>query len=122
VKLVRSLKDGRVFDQAPQTVKRYRIEKREPVYWAWRFNNKCRTIPAGKTLRLVLLAPAMVHWSSDGWKTAHDQSTRDTGLGIYVTDLPTSPMKAGETMVFTFFWTKTHNWENANFSVTIEDR
>ena len=31
IKLVRSLKDGRVFDQPPQTVKRYRVEQRKPV-------------------------------------------------------------------------------------------
>lgn len=122
VKLVRSLKDGKVFDQSPQTVKRYRVEKREPVYWAWRFNNKCRTIPAGKTLRLTVMAPAMVHWSVDSWRTAHDDPTRDTGLGIHVVDLPTSGMASGEAVVFTFFWAESRNWENANFIVTIEDQ
>jgi len=122
VKLVRSLKDRKVFDQTPQTVRRYRIEKREPEYWAWRFNNKCRTMPAGKTLRLVTLAPAIVHWSGDGWQTVHDESTRDTGLGIHVVDLPTGRMVSGQAMVFTFFWIEPGSWENANFTVTIEDQ
>lgn len=122
VKLVRSLKDGEIFDQPPQTVKRYRIEKREPEYWAWRFNNKCRTMPAGRTLRVTVMASAMVHWSSDGWQTVHDESTRDTGLGIHVVDLPAGRMVSGQAILFTFFWTESRNWENANFAVTIEDR
>src|SRR5450631_2763946 len=48
IKLVRSLKDGKIFDQAPQTVKRYRVEQRRCVYWEWRFNNKCWRMPAGE--------------------------------------------------------------------------
>ena len=58
IKLVRSLQDGRIFDQPAQTVKRYRIEQRRAIYWSWRFNNKCRKMPASKTLGIELPAPA----------------------------------------------------------------
>jgi glucoamylase len=121
IKLVRSLKDGKIFDQPPQTVKRYRIEKRKAAYWEWRFNNKCRILPAGKTLRIATQAPALVHWSHDGWQTSQDISARDTGLGIYVADLPTSSMDAGHTIVFTFYWPEAKRWEGADFSVMIQD-
>jgi glucoamylase len=121
IKLVRSLKDGKVFDQPPQTVKRYRVEKRKAVYWEWRFNNKCRIVPVGKTLRIATQAPALVHWSHDGWQTSHDLTTRDTGLGIYVADLPTSSMDAGHALLFTFYWPEAHRWEGADFSVNIQD-
>jgi glucoamylase len=120
IKLVRSVRDGKIFDQPPQTVKRYRVEQRRSVYWEWRFNNKCRVIPMGKTLRFALIEPAMVHWSDDGWQTTHDIISRDTGLGIHVVDLPTSQMDHGHTVIFTFYWQQARRWEGADFSVMIQ--
>jgi len=121
IKLVRSLKDGKIFDQPPQTVKRYRVENRKAVYCEWRFNNKCRIVPAGKTLRIATQAPALVHWSADGWQTSQDSPTRGTGVGIYVADLPTNSMDAGHTLVFTFYWPEARRWEGVDFSVIIQD-
>jgi glucoamylase len=115
------LKDGKIFDQPPQTVKRYRIEKRKAVYWEWRFNNKCRIVPTGKTLRIATQAPALVHWSHDGWQTSQDSAARDTGLGVYVADLPTTSMDAGHALVFTFYWPEANRWEGTDFSVNIQD-
>jgi glucoamylase len=120
IKLVRSLKDGKIFDQPPQTVKRYRVEHRQAIYWEWRFNNKCRVMPAGKALRIAVMAPATVHWSHDGWQTAQDISTRNTGLGIYVADLPISQLDAGHTSIFTFYWPEANRWEGADFEVMIQ--
>jgi glucoamylase len=120
VKLRRSIREGRVFDQPPQTVKRYLVEKRPRQIFGWRFNNKTRAIPRGKTLRIVLLSPALVHWSIDGWATTHDSETRDTGLGIYTLDLPTALLPAGAQAVFTFYWSKENRWEGTDHKVTIE--
>src|SRR2546425_7959473 len=61
IKLRRSLRDGKIFDQPAQTVQRYVVEKQNAPHLELRFNNKCRTIPQGKKLRLLLPAPAMVH-------------------------------------------------------------
>lgn len=121
IKLVRSLKDGKIFDQAPQTVKRYQTEKRKAAYWSWRFNNKCRTIPRGKNLRIALMKPAMVHWSSDGWQSTHDASSSDSGIGIHFADLPTGQLDPGHSVVFTIYWSQTGRWEGTDFMVTIED-
>jgi glucoamylase len=122
VKLRRSIRDGKVFDQPPQTVKRYLIDKHVRQIFGWRFNNKTRSIPRNKTLRIVLLTPACVHWSVDGWKTAHDTDTRDTGLGIHVLDLPTASLQVGGQATFTFFWPQENRWEGTDFTVTIEER
>lgn len=119
IKLVRSLKDGKVFDQPPQPVMRYQVEKRTASFHEWRYNNKCRSIPAGKTLRIALLSPALVHWSDDAWRTTHDTNTHSTGVGIHIADLPTSALKAGQELVFTFNWLEHHQWEGADFTVTI---
>ena len=120
IKLVRSLEDGKIFDQPPQTVKRYRAEQRRSVYCEWRFNNKCRSMPAGKELRVVVMASAMLHWSDDGWKTVSDITMRDTGIGLFVADLPTSELEPGRSIVFTFFWQGAQHWEGTDFSVTIQ--
>src|SRR5437879_2109669 len=120
IKLVRSIKDGKIFDQPLQTVQRYRVEQRKSVYWEWRFNNKCRIVSSGKELRIALMASATVHWSDDGWQTVHDRATRDTGLGIYVADIPTHRLDPGRTVVFTFFWHQAQHWEGVDFSVTIQ--
>jgi glucoamylase len=120
VKLRRSLRDGKIFDQPPQTVQRYLVEKTAPQVFGWRFNNKCRTVPRNKKLRIVLLNPATVRWSIDGWQTFVDTNTRDTGLGIYTLDLPTASLPAGSQVVFTFLWTLENRWEGEDYSVTVE--
>src|SRR5208282_6089301 len=111
------IRDGKIFDQPPQTVKRYLVEKPVRQIFGWRFNNKTRVIPRNKTLRNVLLASAREHSSIDGWKTAHDTDTRDTGLGIHTLDLPTASLPAGGQAAFTFFWPKENRWEGQDYSV-----
>jgi glucoamylase len=114
------VRDGKIFDQPPQTVQRYLIQKSERQIFEWRFNNKCRTVPRSKKLRLVLLSPAMVRWTLDGWQSFEDTNTRDTGLGIYTLDLPTASLPPGSQVVFTFFWPQENRWEGTNYGVAVE--
>ena len=120
IKLRRSIRDGKIFDQPPQTVQRYIKEKHVRQIFGWRFNNKTRSIPRNKTLRLVLLSPAKVHWSIDNWMTPHDTNTRDTGLGIHILDLPTASLPPGGEALFTFFWPNENRWEGTDFRVKVE--
>jgi glucoamylase len=120
IKLRRSLRDGKIFDQSPQTALRYQVEKPVRQFFGWRFNNKTRSVPKNKTLRLALLSPAIVHWSIDDWSSAHDTSTRDTGLGIHTLDLPTASLPAGGKAVFTFYWPQENRWEGSDYSVVVE--
>ncbi len=120
IKLRRSMRDGRVFDQPPQTVQRYIVEKRHCRYFFWIFNNKARTMPCGKTLRIALLSSANIHWSMDNWKTSLDTHTRDTGLGVHVVDLPTDKIPVSHEIVFTFLWDQENRWEGVNYTVVTE--
>ncbi|HKV81832.1 MAG TPA: glucan 1,4-alpha-glucosidase [Candidatus Sulfotelmatobacter sp.] len=120
IKLRRSIRDGKIFDQPPQTVQRYLKEKHVRQFFGWRFNNKTRSIPRNKTLRIVLLLPGRVHWTIDNWTTAHDTDTRDTGLGIHVLDLPTASLPPGADAVFTFFWPNENRWEGTDYRVVVE--
>jgi glucoamylase len=120
IKLRRSLADGKIFDQPPQTVERYLTKKTSAQYFNWRFNNKPRTLPCGKKLRLLTMDPALVHWSIDGWQTAHDIDSQDSGWNLNYTDLPTETLASGRRIVFTFFWKNAGRWEGRDFEVTVE--
>ncbi|BCG99171.1 glucan 1,4-alpha-glucosidase [Mesorhizobium loti] len=120
IKLLRSLRDGVVFDTPPQGVERYIKGKTSSPLRIWRFNNKIRSIPAGKALRVELSAPGVVHWSSDNWLTIQDHKTRETAFGVHLADLPVAGLTSGSTIVFTFFWPDAMRWENVDFSVGID--
>ncbi len=119
IKLRRSLRDGRVFDTPPQTIQRYVVERVQPRFHIWRFNQKSRTMPAGRDLRLEVLAPAVVRWSMDGWASVHDTSAQDRGIGLWTADLPASSLPAGGGVDFTFLWSEAGRWEGTNFRITI---
>jgi glucoamylase len=119
LKLLRSLRDGRVFDMPPQTVERYLTNKTEPLCLIWCFNHKIRSLPVGKILRIVTMVPAVCHWSSDDWRTTYDSSTRDTGLGFHVVDLTTAALTEGKQVRFTLFWPDNNHWEGVDFIVRV---
>jgi glucoamylase len=119
LKLLRSLRDGRVFDMPPQTVERYLTNKTEPPCLIWCFNHKIRSLPVGKILRIVTMVPAVCHWSDDDWQTTYDSSSRDTGLGFQAVDLTTATLTEGKQVRFTFFWPDVNHWEGVDFIVRI---
>ncbi|HEX3854935.1 MAG TPA: glucan 1,4-alpha-glucosidase [Polyangiaceae bacterium] len=121
LKLQRSLREGRVFDLPPQTVQRYLMEKTSCSRRNWRFNHKLRVLPPRMLLRIETLAPALVHWSADGWKTTHDVETRDAGLGIHFIDLGTAGLADGARIKFTFYWPDAKHWEGSDFSVVVSE-
>lgn len=121
VKLRRSIRDGHVFDMPPQTVERYLKRKTGSPFAIWRHNNKIKGMSAGKTLRVEVLKPATVHWTTDGWQTAQDTPMRDTTLGIYVVDLPTESAPAGSIIEFTFHLSNSNSWQGENFSIKVSD-
>ena len=119
LKLRRSIQDGRTFDQPSQTVKRYLKEKVVSDRVIWRFDNQRTQIATGDVLRVEVLAPAVVHWSRDGWKTTREVKTRDVGLGIHVADLDTKKLKSKQAIELTFFWSDAGHWEGRNFNVAV---
>ncbi len=120
IKLLRSLRDGSVFDTPAQTVERYIKRKIGSSLTIWRFNHKCRVMPPGRTLRVEVLSRAVVHWSPDGWQKTLDAETKDTGLGLHYVDLPTTEMPSDSSVVFTFHWPDSARWEGQDFTVSIK--
>ena len=80
IKLLRSLADGAIFDRPPQPVRRYLREKRVARCRPWRPDWRTPSVPVGRVLRLDLPYEAVVHWSTDGWRTRSDVPTHDTGI------------------------------------------
>ena len=119
LKLRRSLRDGRVYDMPRQVHRRYVVERRHSPYAFWRFNHKLRTVAEGRQLRLEMLVPVLVHWSIDDWLTTRDSSSRSTGLGMHIVDLPIHTASIGARVVFTFFWPEANRWEQQDYSVVI---
>src|SRR5437016_6222639 len=72
VKLLRSVRDQRVFDSIPEVANRY-IHRRgcQPLE-VWKPNRRARTVERGWTLRIQAAAEFMLHWSRDEWQTMQD--------------------------------------------------
>jgi glucoamylase len=112
-----------VFDQPPQTVARYVSgAKRTTPYAVWRFNQKIRTMKAGRILRVETLARAAVVWGVNGWQQVREQHTIDTGCGVYVADLATAALPTDGSVEFTFFWVDEERWEQTDFRVFVTGR
>jgi glucoamylase len=119
IKLLRSLRDGKVFDMPPQTLERYVKNTPPPAPVVWQLASQVARVSAGRTLRLEFLEEAKVHWSLDNWNTIVDSPTIATGLGTYILDLPQERLAAGSIFRFTIFWPKQNGWEGTNFGIEI---
>ena len=119
VKLLRSLRDGTVFDTPPQVTRRYAGGKTGSRLAVWRFSNMATALVAGKALRIELLAGAKVRWTTDGWSTTRDTATHPTHFGLQVADLDTTALSTGDVVVFTLFWTDAGAWEGRNFTLRV---
>lgn len=122
LKLVRSITDGSVFDMPPQTYERYVANSVSSNIAHWKFNHKLHTLQPGKILRLEILSPAMIRWSMDDWGTWKDVPAKDSGLGVYYIDLPSSNLPEETKILFTFYWTGSNKWEEKNFTVVIKNK
>ena len=120
IKLRRSIVQDCVFDMPPQTRQRYQIDKITSPAVSWRFNQKILVLPQGKILRIETLVPAVIHWGSDPWQNPGDVSTKDTGLGVHYSDLPTQDLPVGAEVNFTFYWPGSQRWEGVDFSIKVE--
>ena len=120
IKLLRSLRDGAVFDMPPQTLNRYvNNTPPPPPPVVWQLTARIERIAPGRRLRLEFMEQAQVHWSTDNWITMADSPTVATGLGLHVFDVPTERLAAESIVRFTMFWPRQNRWQGADFEVAI---
>jgi glucoamylase len=104
----------------PQTVKRYLTDKTVSPRMVWRFNHKIRSMPAGKTLRIEVMAPAAIRWTGDDWKTTHEVTAHEAVFGMHIADLETNTIPEGGEVEFTLYWPEAKHWEGENFTIRVD--
>jgi glucoamylase len=119
IKLLRSLREERVFDMPPQPRRRYQLDAVHPKHAGWRTNQKSRVLPAGRILRIETQAPALVHWSRDNWRTTRDTPTHPTGFGTHIADLDTAALMPGDAVVFTLYWQDEMHWAGEDYRLAV---
>ncbi len=120
VKLMRSLRDGRVFDCPSQARARYVEQRNIPRVSIWRLALRRASIPAGRSLRIDTAEPCLVHWSADDWRTTADVRSREADADLHCAELPTATHAAGTLVRFTIYWPAGDRWQGEDFTVTLD--
>ena len=58
----------------------------------------------------------MVRWTTDDWKTHHDENAGKNTLDLHYVDIPV--LEESGTLRFTLFWKGRNSWEGQDYSVT----
>jgi glucoamylase len=119
IKLCFSIEENKVIDMPQYVHERYVEQKNSFDHVSWRIQWPCKTIPAGKILRIELRSPATVHWSDDNWSTQNDTDTTDTTLGLHFVDIKPHHENVDK-IKFTFFWKNSNTWENKDYIVQLK--
>jgi glucoamylase len=120
IKLLRSLHEGSLFDLPPQTVRRYQLDRCPSTFACWRPDARRRTMPATRILRIEASAPCTVRWSADGWLSQAEVEARDSGAGIFFSDLATAHLPPGAHVRFQLRWAGVEPREEGEFGVVIQ--
>jgi glucoamylase len=120
IKLLRSLRDGKVFDLPPQPVERYQRQGVQSLYRWWSTGHKITSMPSHKILRIQTPEPAKVYWTLDCWKTVQCSDTTDSQLAVHYCDLATSDLDPGSRVGFTFCWHANTRWENRAYELAVK--
>lgn len=119
LKLLRSMKDGKVYDLLPPVNSRYAGSTRKirPLE-IWKFSRMPSTVKKGHKFRIQAYARFTLHWTKDGWNNTIDTESTDLSIGFSYVDIDTAKIE-GDEIVFTFHWTDSGNWEGRNFSIRV---
>ncbi len=118
IKLLRSARDGAVFDRLEPVARRYLNGRGRRDLEIWKFKRRPGRIPAGRVLRVMVRAAFRLRWSADGWASSTDTNSRPTSFGVHYVDLPTS-RESRAPLDFTFYWTEAGRWEGRDFRVAL---
>jgi glucoamylase len=122
LKLVRSARDGQVFDCQPEVSARYLGDDGtgvpRPKLEIWKPNRRPRRVAPGWTLRVQAPRPFRLRWSTDDWQSAQDTDASTTSLGICWVDLPEAE-EGQAPFRFTMFWTGEEEWEGRDYEVPV---
>lgn len=118
VKLLRSARDGKVFDCLPVVSKRYAEGAPRQRVEVWQFNRRPATVQAGA--RLVVLAEVSfrLRWTFNDWEESQDTESLGIGDGTAYVELPVGE-KQEAPVRFTFYWLDAERWEGEDHAVEV---
>jgi glucoamylase len=119
IKLLRSVRDGKVSDLIAEVAERYCGERRDrQLFEVWKFTRQVRKVKRGYALRIQAQASFRLRWSGDEWHTAQDTPSTGTKLEVEFVDIPI-PTAQQAPIRFTFFWPASNSWEGRDYLVSI---
>ena len=119
IKLLRSIRDGKVSDLIADVAKRYLGERADrQLFEVWKPTRQVRRVQRGHVLRIQVPASFRLRWSDDEWKTVKDTRSSPTTLGVEFVDIPI-PAAQRAPIRFTFFWTARDAWEGRDYMVSV---
>ncbi len=119
IKLLRSTRDGRVFDMIDEVRDRYMKPGRKPSRLrVWKSDRHAPSVSAGDRLRIQATHPFTLHWSNDEWQHVNDIGSTSTPIGFEYVDIDVGA-NAKAPIRFTFKWRETGAWEGRDYAVAI---
>lgn len=119
IKLLRSARDGQVFDLIPAVSNRYLQRRSCKPLEVWKPNRRPRTVMAGATLRVQAPEAFRLHWTANEWQEIQDTRSIATAIGIEFVDIPLAQEQCAP-IRFTFFWLETKRWQGQDFHITVQ--
>ncbi|MEP7327117.1 MAG: glycoside hydrolase family 15 protein [Gemmatimonadota bacterium] len=116
--LLRSARDGAVFDRIPAVLARYQGVRAHPSLEVWKFNRRVPAVRSGGTLRILAGEAFRLRWTNNEWQDVHDSVSVSTAVAGAFVDVPIPPDQAAP-IKFTFFWIGPGRWEGRDFVVAI---
>ncbi|MFI5202401.1 MAG: glycoside hydrolase family 15 protein [Candidatus Kapaibacterium sp.] len=117
IRLLRSIRDGKMFGFVPEVAERY-IENRgnREAIEIWKPNRHARSVRKSETLRIQAPEPFVLHWTLDDWSNRFETRSTPTKLGVEFVDIRPGKSMGGP-IGFTFFWFERDEWEGTNYEV-----
>jgi glucoamylase len=122
IKLLRSVRDGKIFDLIPAVSERYlTLNRHYHPREIWKPVHQPRSIPAGWPIRVQADSSFRLRWTDDEWTSIHDTDSIQTSLGINYVDITASSSRTSP-IKFTFFWTASGKWEERDYAVELDSK
>jgi glucoamylase len=118
VKLIRSRRDGKVFDRVPEAVARYCGSSPPAPLEIWKHRRQPTTVPAGWTLRVMATEGFDLRYTANVWRSFEDTRSGATSLGVHFVDVAVPPDQEAP-VEFTFRWLPGGRWEGKNYRVQV---
>jgi glucoamylase len=119
IKLLRTIRDGRVFDFIPEVSEHFRNGTARKKLEVWKPGRRVRSVKPGSTLRIQAPQDFRLRWSSDEWRTSNEADSMAIALASSFLDIPVGRDQRAP-IRFQFLRAKDARWAESDYEVAIE--